>query len=111
MTNAAHGYVDVIGIADLPAGTQKAVFVGVTRVLLCHTNQGLFALEDKCSHAFQPLAGGNIENGAITCPKHGACFSLASGKPLNDVAKRAVKTFGVRVRAQRIEVQSNAAVV
>ena len=100
----AESFVDAIAVADLPQDSQKTVFVGVTRVLLCNTAAGIFALEDRCPHAFQPLFGGAIVGGAITCPKHGACFSLLSGKPLNDVTQRPLKMFGVRVRGERIEI-------
>lgn len=97
-------YVDVLALSDLPAGSQKTVHICFTRVLLCHTEQGLYAIEDKCSHAVQPLAGGEIENGVITCPKHGACFDLATGNPVNNVSRRPVRTFGVRVNDGRIEI-------
>ena len=110
MTETDASYIEVIGIGDLPEGTQKAVFVSVTRVLLCHTSEGLYAVEDKCSHAFQPLAGGEIREGNITCPKHGACFDLATGKSLNQVTARPIKTFNVRVRAGRVEIQQNTAI-
>jgi 3-phenylpropionate/trans-cinnamate dioxygenase ferredoxin component len=104
MTLEAEVFVDAIATVGLPPGAQKSLFIGTTRVLLCNTKDGLVALEDKCPHAFQPLAGGEIEDGAITCPKHGACFSLATGKPLNDVAKRPIKVFAARIRDDRIEV-------
>jgi 3-phenylpropionate/trans-cinnamate dioxygenase ferredoxin component len=97
-------FVDVIAASALPPESQKTVVVGFTRILLCNADDALFAVEDKCPHALQPLAGGEIEKGAITCPKHGACFSLATGKPLNDVATRPIKVFDVRVRDDRIEI-------
>lgn len=97
-------FVDVLAVADLPLDTQKSIFVGVNRVLLCHTDNGVFALEDRCTHAFQQLLGGKIEDGIITCPKHGACFDLASGKPVNGVSSRPVKVYQLRVREERIEI-------
>ncbi len=98
------GFLDTLALSELPPDSQKSVFVRTTRVLLCNTDAGLFAIEDRCTHAFQPLAGGDIEDGIISCPKHGACFDLASGKPTNNVATRPVKIFKVRVRNERIEV-------
>ena len=98
------GFVDAIALTDLPPDAQKSVFIGTTRVLLCNTGTGLFAIEDKCTHAFQQLVGGEMQDGVITCPKHGACFDLASGKPVNNVATRPIKVFKLRVRNERIEV-------
>ena len=97
-------FVDVIAVSELPPDAQKTVFVGTTRVLLCNTDKGLFALEDKCTHALQPLAGGEIEDGIITCPKHGACFDLVTGKPTNNLSKRPVKVFELRVCDGRIQI-------
>ena len=97
-------FVDVLAVSELPPDAQKTVYVGFTRVLLCNTGHGLFAIEDKCSHAVQPLVGGEMEDGIITCPKHGACFDLATGKPTNNVSTRPVKVFALRVSGDRIEV-------
>ena len=105
MTHGVAGeYVDAMAIVDLPPDSQKSIFIGTTRVLLCHAGKTLFALEDKCTHAFQQLLGGEIEDGTITCPKHGACFDLASGKPVNRVSSRPVKVYQLRVRNERIEI-------
>jgi 3-phenylpropionate/trans-cinnamate dioxygenase ferredoxin component len=106
-SGAEVSFVDAVAVADLPPDSQKTVCIGSTRVLLCNSAGKLFALEDKCSHAFQPLADGEVTDGAITCSKHGACFRLTDGEPLNDVAKRPVKIFDVRVRDNRIEVGSS----
>ena len=101
------GFVDVLGESELPPDTQKSVYVGLNRILLCNTETGIFAVEDKCSHAIQPLEGGDIEDGVITCPKHGACFDLKTGKPRNNLSNRPIKVFALRVKAGRIEVSVN----
>ncbi|MCY1369163.1 Toluene 1,2-dioxygenase system ferredoxin subunit [compost metagenome] len=105
---AVHGaerFVDVVGLAALPPGSQHVHQVGLTRVLLCHTDEGrLFAVLDLCPHARQPLAGGALNGSSITCPKHGARFDLESGCPLNGVSKKSLHTLAVRINGERIEV-------
>ncbi|WP_416376646.1 Rieske (2Fe-2S) protein [Marinobacter sp. es.048] len=79
--------------------------MGMTRILVCHTESGeLFAVFDVCPHARQPLAGGRVTGNKIICPKHGACFDLQSGSPLNGVTKASLETLPVRVTSGRIEV-------
>lgn len=98
-------FVDVMALADLAVGGQAAALVNGRRILVCRTGQGVFALADLCPHARQRLAGGAIEGAAIRCPHHGACFDIASGRPLNTVTTVPVATFPVRERAGRIEAQ------
>lgn len=98
-------FVDVVGLAALPPGSQHVHQLGLTRVLLCHTAEGrLFAVLDLCPHARQPLAGGALIGSSITCPKHGARFDLESGCPLNGVSKKPLHTLALRINGERIEV-------
>jgi 3-phenylpropionate/trans-cinnamate dioxygenase ferredoxin component len=105
-------FVEITALADLPAGAQRSIQIGPVRVLLCH-DQGsgrIHAIENRCPHAFQPLEGGEVRRGTIQCPKHGACFDLASGRALNNVTDRPVKTFAVRIEDERVFVALQAAV-
>lgn len=97
-------FVDVLALADLPENGQRVVSHGYRRILLCREGEQLFALEDLCPHAYQSLAGGEVRDGKIRCPRHGACFNLSNGLPVNTVSKQPVKVFAVRVRQGRIEV-------
>jgi nitrite reductase/ring-hydroxylating ferredoxin subunit len=99
---------DVAGLADLPPGTQKAVMLGGTRVLLCHEAPPgqIWAVKDLCPHAFQPLAGGVVRGGTIQCPKHGACFDLATGRSTNTVTPRPAAVHAVKVHEGRILVSA-----
>lgn len=100
-------FVDVLALADLPVGGQHVAQLGLRRVLICRTaDDVLHAISDVCPHALQPLAGGEVADGAIRCPKHGARFELCSGKPLNAVSKTALPVHAVRIRDGRVEVSS-----
>lgn len=99
------GFIDVAAVAELAPGSQHPVIVNGRRVLLCRIEQGVFALADLCPHAHQPLGGGSIEGQVIRCPRHGACFDVTSGKPVNGVTREAVVTYPVRLREGRVEVK------
>jgi len=98
------GFVDVLALADLPPAGQRSVSHGFERVLLCHTADGIRAVADLCPHALQPLAGSAVQGGVIHCAKHGAMFSLITGKPQNGVTHRTLRVYPVRIRDGRIEV-------
>jgi hypothetical protein len=56
--------------------------------VLCHTEDGLFALKDKCPHVFQPLAGGNIDEGVIACPQ---TWGLQTDQQCNQQAREGIR--------------------
>lgn len=97
-------YTRVLKLSELPAGTKKAVQVGARCVLVCHQNDGLYAISNLCSHNEKPLERGRMGNGWIACPVHGARFDLATGAAMNLPAKNPIATYPVRVVGDEIEV-------
>lgn len=98
-------FIDVCASHALTAGGQTTVLVGFMRVLVLRTvDGGLHAVADLCPHALQPLAGGEVQEGQIRCPKHGACFDLVSGQPRNRLTSKPLTLYRVRERDGRIEV-------
>ncbi|WP_206363047.1 Rieske (2Fe-2S) protein [Stenotrophobium rhamnosiphilum] len=104
-TSAASAQFErVLKLADLPAGSKKAVEINGKCVLVCNVNSKLFAISNICSHNEKPLERGRLGNGWIACPTHGARFDLATGAALNLPAKLPVATFEVRTTDEWIEV-------
>lgn len=102
------GFKPFLPAADLPRGSQRSVAHGFLRILLCHTDEGIFAVLDLCPHALQPLAGAEVSAGMIRCPKHGALFALATGEPRNGITQQRLRTFPVRVRDGQVEIDTAA---
>ena len=98
------GFTPVLPLADVPPGTVREVSVGGRSIVLCHDTDGLYAVENKCSHADMPLACGRMRHGWIMCPTHGARFDLATGEALGPPASAAIATFAVRVVDGMVEV-------
>ncbi len=98
-------FVDVCGVQELSPGGHITTVLGFTRVLVLRTpDDQLHAMVDLCPHALQPLAGGAVSEGGITCAKHGACFNLADGQPRNRVTTKPLTLYRVRARDGRVEV-------
>lgn len=91
-------------LADVPAGAKKLVEVGGIEVLLCHTLDRVFAIENRCSHAEEKLDCGRVRAGWIACPVHGARFDLATGEALNPPASQPIQTYPVRISGDMIEI-------
>ena len=71
-------------------------------IVVARCGDKLFAVEDRCSHDGESLAGAEIEKCEIICPRHGARFDLRTGDALTPPAYEPIKTFNVREQDGRI---------
>ena len=97
-------FARVLRVSELPAGEKKAVDVGGASVLVCNSNDRLYAVSNVCSHAQERLECGRMSRGWIACPVHGARFDLATGRAMNPPAKDPIATYEVRIVEDWIEV-------
>ncbi|MEY4721105.1 MAG: hypothetical protein RIQ46_830 [Pseudomonadota bacterium] len=97
-------FVAVATLDELPAGQKKLVTANGREVLLCHTKDQVFAVENLCSHAEEKLDCGRMRAGWIACPVHGARFDLETGKAMNPPATSPIATFEVRIEDGTISV-------
>jgi nitrite reductase/ring-hydroxylating ferredoxin subunit len=93
----------LIAEADFPAEGKATGRLGGWFVLVARTEQGLFAVNDRCTHQAALISAGRIRRGAVMCPLHGARFEIASGRCVGG-AYRDLRTFAVRVTNGMIEV-------
>ena len=98
-------YIPAAALADLPSGTKKVVSLSGVEILLCNSNDTIFAVSNNCSHADAPLDCGRMRAGWIACPIHGARFDLETGEAMNPPATLPIKTYPVRITGNTIEVR------
>ncbi|MGQ9511143.1 MAG: Rieske (2Fe-2S) protein [Thermaceae bacterium] len=70
-------------------------------ILLLYTGEEVFALEDVCPHDGGPLHEGEVEDGRIVCPRHGARFDLKTGRQTLP-APRPVRVFPARLEGETV---------
>ncbi|MEN2981963.1 MAG: Rieske (2Fe-2S) protein [Thermus sp.] len=70
-------------------------------ILLLYTGEEVFALEDLCPHDDGPLHEGELEEGQMVCPRHGARFDLRTGRQTLP-APRPVKVFPAKLEGDTI---------
>lgn len=90
------GWIRAAALADIPEHGSLAVRLDGLSVLLVRSPAGLFAIENRCTHALQELAGGRVRGFHIFCPAHGVRFDLRTGCPSGDLTRDPVRTFAVR---------------
>lgn len=98
-------FIYVADITDIDLNQSQSFEIHGKDVLICHTNEGVFAVEDKCSHADIPLCGGQIIDNYITCPVHGAVFDLKDGSVQAPPAFEDLETFEVSIEGTSISVK------
>lgn len=94
----------VVGrLAELPVGEVVTVNPpGSPPISVFHTEEGLFAIDDTCTHQDASLADGWVEGCVVECPLHESCFDLRTGAASGPPAKRGVRTHRVEVHAGEI---------
>ncbi len=98
-------FIQVADITDIEINQSQTVQIEGIDILICHTINGIFAVEDKCTHADIPLCGGQIIDNYITCPVHGAVFDLTDGSVHSPPAFEDLQTFEVLLEDTSISVK------
>ncbi len=89
--------VHVAALDDIPVGTNRAFEIEGRSVLIARTSHGVFAVENQCSHALQPLEGGKMKAVHIFCPLHGVRFDLRDGSPSGNTTRMSIRTWPVTI--------------
>ena len=90
-----------IDLADLGVGEMIARQAGGREILICRTRDGVFAIDDQCSHAEARLCEGRLRGIRVICPLHGAAFDVRSGAVLKGPARLPIRTYPVRCEGAR----------
>lgn len=95
--------IDAGAIGDYADRTGEVLQTGGSlSILVCRTGGKFYAVENRCSHLDQALAGGAIRKCFIFCPVHGARFDLRDGSPSGTLTKKPIRTFPVREEDGRV---------
>ena len=103
MRSTPGDFVRLLPLEEVPVGSYASATIGSRSVLVCRTEEGVFVVEDKCSHMGFPLRGGRLVGARICCPEHSAEFDVRTGEPLCAPATRPVRAFAVRVSDGYVE--------
>ena len=95
-------FITVASMNEVPLGRVKVVEVNGRRIALCNVDGELYAIDDLCTHDGGPLDQGELRGDVIECPRHGARFSVRTGKVLALPAAKPVGTYPVQVEGTEI---------
>jgi 3-phenylpropionate/trans-cinnamate dioxygenase ferredoxin component len=95
-------------VAELSALAQQeslGVMCGGRRLALFQVEDGIYALDDVCSHEFSLLSEGEVWQGEVSCAKHGSRFNIRTGAVRGLPATLPVRRYAVKVEAGGIYVE------
>ncbi len=76
------GFVRVARADEIRPGEKQVVEVDGVLVVAVNLDGQFYALEDVCTHDGGPLGEGELTDGQIVCPRHGARFDVRTGAAL-----------------------------
>ena len=98
-------WVRVAGRGDLASGEVIGVEAGGRSIAIYDSDEGLFATDNICTHAYACLSDGWLDGQTIECPLHAARFDIRTGKVLDPPATEDLKTYPVRITDNEIQVK------
>ena len=94
-----------LAACDVVEGTPICAIAHGRRIAIIRLGGALFGLSDFCTHEFAHLSDGFVDGETVVCPRHGACFSIRTGKSLTPIAPVDLYTYEVRVRDGKVVVK------
>lgn len=95
-------YQLIASTADIAPGKTLCVTVDEREILLCNSKEGMFAVDNLCTHADARLSEGKLKGCKVICPLHGAAFDIRDGAALSRPASVPLNTYAVKVEGEAI---------
>jgi 3-phenylpropionate/trans-cinnamate dioxygenase ferredoxin subunit len=95
-------YHKVATVGDIPKGKTFCVVLADREILLCHTPEGIYAVDNLCTHAAEKLEAGRLKGCKIHCPLHGAAFDVRDGAALSKPATIPLAIYCVKIEGDDI---------
>jgi len=95
-----------IDIAETSAFTEherKVIEHQGQSILVLKRNHQYYAMDNQCTHQNFPLEEGDLEDGILTCPYHGAAFCIRTGAVKTAPAFEDLRTYPTRVEKGMVQ--------
>lgn len=97
-------FVRVARVTDVPRARMLEINLASRSIVLCHTDEGWFAADNVCTHAYAKLSEGRLRKTRLICPLHGGSFDCRTGAAIGSPAVVPLKTYAVRVIGEDVEI-------
>ena len=101
-------FVKVASVNDIPNGEALQVETNGLTLALVRTDEGVYCVQDVCTHEQAFLSEGFCEGNEIECPLHGSIFDVRTGEVKSLPATEALKTYPVKLEGDDVLVDVEA---
>jgi len=91
-------YYRVAELDELEINQMKLIKMKGKQVVLCRSEEGYFALNDKCPHKGSSLSRGVMICSTVHCIMHGSQFDVKTGSRKAGPSKKDAETYKVTIR-------------
>jgi naphthalene 1,2-dioxygenase system ferredoxin subunit len=95
-------WTDVAAEADLFEGAGIAVTPNGHDIALFKLEEGVYAIDNLCTHGHAKLCDGFVDGHQVECPYHQALFDLRDGSVTCGPATEPVRSWPVKVEGGRV---------
>jgi len=95
-------WTDVAAEADLFDGAGISVLAGGRDIALFKIEDGVWAIDNLCSHGNARLCDGYVDGHLVECPFHQAMFDLHDGSVTCGPATEPVRSWPVKIEGGRV---------
>ena len=88
-----------IELSDMKDKEIRSAEIKNKKMVFIRDGEAVYALEDRCSHDNSEFDGGQIIDGNLECPRHGAWFDYKTGGVTGMPAVVGIKKFPTKVQA------------
>jgi len=96
----------VVDLKTIPEEGCKVVYFQQKEVAIFRHAGEVYAVDNLCPHRQSPLSAGEVCEGILSCPWHGARFELATGHGLPGAHQADIGSYPVRVVDQSVELSA-----
>ncbi len=90
-------YLRLCAEKELAEGQMREFHLNGKDIILLKVRGKFYALDNLCTHDGGDLSGGDIINGEIECPRHGARFNIQTGAATRFPAVVGIGTYDVKI--------------
>ena len=91
-------------VKEVAVGRMRSCKLGEREIVVCHTKDGVFALDNTCTHAMARMSEGHLKGTRIICPLHGAAFDVKTGQVLGGPTGVPLPSFATRIVEGMVQV-------
>ena len=103
----ASDWIHVADTSEFETTDRKCIDLGADKQIGIYKADGAYyAMTVWCSHQKASMFHGDIQNGELECPLHGARFDLKTGRHLCLPAVRPVDVYELKVEGTKILVKA-----